>query len=60
MRKLDTIALIALVVLLFLEMKFLCKSLYIGEIGEKYRYASNVIFLLQAFLTGIWLVARES
>lgn len=59
MRKLDTIALITLTAFLFTEILFIYKSLDIGKLGERYSYVSNIIFLLLAFLTGIWLVARE-
>ena len=59
MRKLDVVALITFIALLFIEILFICKSLYIGVIGERYRFASNVAFLLLAFLIGVWLVARE-
>ena len=59
MRKLDIVALITFIAFLFTEILFIYKSLDIGGIGERYGFASNVTFLLLAFLTGIWLVARE-
>lgn len=59
MRKLDLVALITFIAFLFTEILFIYKSLDIGKLGERYSYASSIIFLLLAFLTGIWLVARE-
>lgn len=59
MRKLDMVALLVSVALLFLTGIFLCKSLYAGSIGDWYRTAYKFTAFAQAFLTGLWFVARE-
>ena len=59
MRKLDIAAIIVSVALLFLTGIFLCKSLYAGSVGDWYRTAYKFTTFSQAFLTGLWFVARE-